>query len=121
MRRDLSYPTALPHPASSDNTKARFAGLGGRFESSHGELLFLCPETSTPPAGSFIYEPRTIRSQTRKSQMSLVSPFNSVKENHHHNNNKCGPGSEIPPHNRQSGTGGKPLCKDCAKLNSEGK
>jgi hypothetical protein len=53
--------------------------------------------------------------------MSLVSPFNSVKENHYHNNNKCGPGSEIPPHNKQSGTGGKPLCRDCAKLNNEGK
>ena len=48
-------------------------------------------------------------------------PWNSVKEFHYHNNTKCGPGSEIPPHNRQSGTGGKPLCRDCAKLNNEGK
>jgi len=33
--------------------------------------------------------------------MSKVTPFHSVKENHHHDNNKCGPGSEIPAHNKQ--------------------
>jgi hypothetical protein len=53
--------------------------------------------------------------------MTTTYPWNSVKENHHHNNNRCGPGSEIPAHNRQSGTGGKPLCRDCASLNSQGK
>jgi len=53
--------------------------------------------------------------------MPKVPAFHSVKENHHHDNSKCGPGSEIPPANRVAGTGGKPLCKDCAKLNSEGK
>jgi hypothetical protein len=53
--------------------------------------------------------------------MPTVAPFHSKKEGWHHNNSKCGPGSEIPPGNRESGTGGKPLCHDCAKLNSEGK
>jgi hypothetical protein len=53
--------------------------------------------------------------------MPQVSAFHSVKENHHHNNSKCGPGSEIPAHNRVAGTGGKPLCRDCSKLNSESK
>jgi hypothetical protein len=53
--------------------------------------------------------------------MPKVAAFHSVKENHYHNNSKCGPGSEIPPHNRVSGDGGKPLCKDCKKLNDEGK
>ena len=53
--------------------------------------------------------------------MPTTYPWNSVKENHCHNNTKCGPGSEIPPHNRVSGTGNKPLCRDCAKLNNEGK
>jgi hypothetical protein len=48
-------------------------------------------------------------------------PWNSIKEPHYHNNTNCGPGSEIPRHNRQEGTGGKPLCRDCAKLNSEGR
>jgi hypothetical protein len=48
-------------------------------------------------------------------------PWHSIKENHHHDNTKCGPGSEIPLHNRIQGTGGKPLCRDCAKLNAEGR
>ena len=52
--------------------------------------------------------------------MTKVAPFHSKKENHHHDNNKCGPGSEIPAHNRESGTGGKPLCNDCKKLNDKG-
>ena len=53
--------------------------------------------------------------------MTKVAPFHSLKENRYHDNNHCGPGSEIPAHNRVSGTGNKPLCADCAKLNSEGK
>ena len=53
--------------------------------------------------------------------MTKVAAFHSKKENHHHDNNKCGPGSEIPAHNKESGTGGKPLCKDCKKLNDEAK
>ena len=53
--------------------------------------------------------------------MPKVYPWNSVKANHHHNNTLCGPGSEIPPHNRVEGTSGKPLCHDCEKLNAAGK
>ena len=53
--------------------------------------------------------------------MPKVAPWNSTKEDHYHDNTKCGPGSEIPPHNRLPGTGNKPKCKDCAKLDSEGK
>lgn len=53
--------------------------------------------------------------------MPTTSPWNSVKEPVHHNNTKCGPGSQIPPTNKQTGTGNKPLCQDCAKLNKDGK
>ena len=53
--------------------------------------------------------------------MPTTTAWHSVKENHHHNNTRCGPGSEIPAHNKVTGTSGKPLCRDCAKLNSEGK
>jgi hypothetical protein len=53
--------------------------------------------------------------------MPQTQAWHSSKENHHHNNTRCGPGSEIPPHNRLPGTGNKPLCRDCAKLNAEGK
>jgi hypothetical protein len=53
--------------------------------------------------------------------MPQVPAFHSAKERHHHNNSKCGPGSEIPRTNRLSGTGNKPLCSDCQKLNAAGK
>ena len=55
------------------------------------------------------------------TKMPKIDPFHSFKENRHHDNSKCGPGSEIPPHNKLSGTGGKPLCKDCSRLDSDGK
>jgi hypothetical protein len=53
--------------------------------------------------------------------MPQVPAFHSIHEKHHHNNSRCGPGIEIPPHNRRPGTGNKPLCQDCAKLNAQGK
>ena len=53
--------------------------------------------------------------------MITKNTWNSVKEQVHHNNTQCGPGSQIPAANKQDGTGGKPLCQDCAKLNKDGK
>ncbi len=53
--------------------------------------------------------------------MPTAPPWHSIKENRYHDNTLCGPGSEIPPHNRVTGTGGKPHCLDCVKLNAEGK
>ncbi|AVQ12906.1 Uncharacterized protein XB16_2597 [Leptospira santarosai] len=51
--------------------------------------------------------------------MSQTSPWHSIKENHHHNNTQCGPGSQVLLKNRQSGTGNKPLCLDCSELNKK--
>jgi hypothetical protein len=45
-----------------------------------------------------------------------VSPFYSIKQDRHHNNDKCTEGNNIEPENRRSGTGGKPLCSRCATL-----
>ena len=53
--------------------------------------------------------------------MPAVASFHSKDQPVHHNNSKCGPGSEIPRHNKILGTGGKPLCQDCQKLNAAGK
>jgi hypothetical protein len=36
--------------------------------------------------------------------MTTVAPWHSKKENHYHNNDRCGPGGEIPQHNREAGT-----------------
>jgi hypothetical protein len=55
--------------------------------------------------------------------MAKVPTFYSVNEalkpvQHrvHHNNDRCGPGKEIPQRDRRSGTGGYRLCDDCATL-----
>jgi len=31
----------------------------------------------------------------------------------HHNNEQCPEGKKIKPEHRESGTGGKPLCREC--------
>ncbi|MEV1332718.1 hypothetical protein AB0J20_24460 [Micromonospora costi] len=48
--------------------------------------------------------------------MARVSPFHSVLQSVHHNNNQCTEGNNIEPRNRREGTGGKPLCHRCANL-----
>lgn len=39
----------------------------------------------------------------------------------HHNNTNCNTGNNIEKENVRTGTGGKPLCAECAKLNSQGR
>lgn len=48
--------------------------------------------------------------------VAKVSPFHSIKQQVHHNNSNCNTGNNIERENRQSGTGGKPLCQECAGL-----
>ena len=52
-----------------------------------------------------------------------VSPFHSKLEGIevYHNNNECTLGNNIEHKNIKQGTGGKRLCKQCKKLNREGK
>jgi len=52
-----------------------------------------------------------------------VNPFHSANEikklpqnRVFHDNNKCGPGSEIPPKLRLPGRSNYNLCEDCARL-----
>jgi len=53
--------------------------------------------------------------------MPRTSPWNSSKTDVHHNNSNCNTGNNIERENRRDGTGGKPLCKECAALNAQGK
>lgn len=46
-----------------------------------------------------------------------TSPFHSPKQSVHHNNTKCTEGNNIETGNKKSGTGGKPLCDHCKRLN----
>jgi hypothetical protein len=55
--------------------------------------------------------------------MRTALPWHSIKPfvMVHHNNTRCTEGDNIEPYNRRSGTGGKPLCSHCKRLNAEGK
>ena len=55
--------------------------------------------------------------------MAKVPPYHTDFEEHpaesrkvYHDHNNCPDGRLILPHHRKSGTGGKPLCKKCAKM-----
>ena len=55
--------------------------------------------------------------------MAKVPNFYSVNEiikpihrRCNHDNDRCGPGKEIPLRDRRNGTGGYRLCEDCQKL-----
>ncbi len=50
-----------------------------------------------------------------------TSPWNSKKQGIHHNNTNCNTGNNIQSENYQTGTGGKPLCQECANLNRQGR
>jgi hypothetical protein len=53
--------------------------------------------------------------------MPKVSPWYSIKQNVHHDNTNCNTGNNIEKENLRSGTGGKPLCQECADLDKQGK
>jgi len=47
-------------------------------------------------------------------------PWHSANSDVYHNNRNCQTGNSIAPENIVQGTGGKPLCGECEKLNSAG-
>jgi hypothetical protein len=49
-------------------------------------------------------------------KIGKVAPWHSVKSDVHHNHTECNTGNNIESENRRSGTGGKPLCKECKDL-----
>lgn len=53
--------------------------------------------------------------------MPKKDPWHSTKQNVHHNNTNCNTGNNIEKENLKQGTGGKPLCEECAKANREGR
>nr|WP_306267660.1 hypothetical protein [Pararhizobium sp. IMCC3301] len=48
--------------------------------------------------------------------MAKKSPWHSTKQQVHHNNTECNTGNNIEKENLRQGAGGKPLCKECARL-----
>lgn len=51
--------------------------------------------------------------------MTKISPWHSIKESVHHDNTECTEGNNIEAENRRSGTGDKPKCGHCKKLDRE--
>ena len=47
-------------------------------------------------------------------------PWHSANSEVYHNNPNCQTGNSIAPENIEQGTGGKPLCEECERLNSLG-
>ncbi len=45
------------------------------------------------------------------------APWHKALELVHHNNSRCKAGQEARGKYERSGTGGKPLCSECARLN----
>ncbi len=48
--------------------------------------------------------------------MAKKSPWHSVKQTVYHNDTNCNTGNNIERENIRQGTGGKTLCKECARL-----
>lgn len=56
--------------------------------------------------------------------MPKKSPWYSIKSTDppvHHDNTNCNTGNNIERENLRQGTGGKPLCAECARLDKAGK
>lgn len=53
--------------------------------------------------------------------MPKKAPWHSIKQSVHHDNTNCNTGNNIEPENLRQGTGNKPLCDECAKLDKDGK
>jgi hypothetical protein len=52
--------------------------------------------------------------------MPKKAPWHSIKQDVHHNNTECNTGNNIETENLREGTGGKPLCQECARCNAAG-
>jgi hypothetical protein len=60
----------------------------------------------------------TVRETT--GLLSGKGPWHSVNSQVYHNNPNCQTGNSIEPENLREGTGDKPLCGECERLNSAG-
>jgi hypothetical protein len=49
------------------------------------------------------------------------APWHSILQYVHHDNTACTEGNNIERENLRQGTGGKPLCHHCQRLDNEGR
>jgi hypothetical protein len=55
-----------------------------------------------------------------RKQLAKRAAWHSVKGSTYHDNSACNTGNNISPEELRQGTGGKPLCKECHRLNQIG-
>jgi hypothetical protein len=65
-----------------------------------------------------LYSTATLHETARCLGRGLGAAWRSVEGDVYHNNRNCTTGNNIETENYRSGTGGKPLCKECARLNA---
>ncbi len=65
-----------------------------------------------------LYSTAMLREVTLCLGRGLAAAWHSVEGDVYHNNRNCTAGNNIETENYRSGTGGKPLCKECARLNA---
>jgi hypothetical protein len=79
-----------------------------------GAVMFL---TATRFLENFADQPRPALTTSAGAEARRAS-WHSVKTEVYHNNAECRTGNNIEAENRKFGSGGKPLCKECARLNA---
>jgi hypothetical protein len=67
-----------------------------------------------------IVDSATDRVRETTGSLRGEGPWHSANSDVYHNNRNCQTGNSIAPENVQQGTGGKPLCEECQRLNSSG-
>jgi hypothetical protein len=85
-------------------------------ESSSVEIA----DTDIDPLGDrrVLYSTATLQQMAACLGRGLAGSWHSVEGDVYHNNRNCTTGNNIETENYRSGTGGQPLCKECARLNA---
>lgn len=64
--------------------------------------------------------PNKALARTRKLS-AKKKPWHSFEQSVYHDNSECNTGTDIAPEDLRQGTGGKPLCQECHRLNQIGR
>jgi hypothetical protein len=51
------------------------------------------------------------------SKQAKGKPWHSKESTAYHDNSQCSEAKKVPPSKRLDGTGQKPMCQECGKLN----
>lgn len=64
--------------------------------------------------------PAPRKQSVKRKQLVMKAPWHSIHSYVYHNNTGCSAGNNIDPNDLRQGTGGKPLCQECNRLNQIG-